>query len=371
MKDATQVLIISPVPPPVHGASLATEILLKGLRLQGTPKVLHINARFSENIEELQGGSIKKLARLAKYLGQTAVQIITRRPRAVVMTPTFYPKPFLKDALFIWLTWLLRVPARVAWFHTNYTAMGYDDQPSWFRKLAKATFRRCTHYVCVSDSLCPVLPDFMPANRRFAIANGVEVKTIPSLPPEEIAPAPLKVLYLSNMDEAKGWRILFGTAERLLTEGHEIAFDFYGAPAKGCSEKEIRRTFEGGRFPEYIRYRGFADSETKTRAFTRTDLLCFPSLNEAFPLTILEAMAHSLPIVASQVGAISDALVDGKGGILVNPGDGVALYHALKNLADHGETRRQMGKFNRSRYAEHYTAEAFVRRWIAFCEDHL
>lgn len=345
-------------------------MLLDGINLDSRLEVRHINARYADRIEDLQGGSLKKWFRLGKYLCRTIIEFLFKRPELVVLTPTFYTKPFLKDSLFIWLAWLLYIPRRAAWLHTSYGAMRYHEQPAWFRWYIRTTFKRCTHYICVSESLCPRLPGFMPAERRIPIANGVEPYAPFDL--EDRYPQNtkvLRVLFFSNMDEAKGWRILFRVAERMLKEGSTAVFDFYGAPASGWSEDNIITEFQNGKCPEKIRYHGFANGEVKDEVFRHADILCFPSFNEAFPLTILEAMAYGLPIVSSQVGAISDALIDGRGGILVEPNSEEALYQGLKALVANDSLRRKMGEFNQARYRDLYTKEAYVERWLNFLRE--
>ena len=60
-------------------------------------------------------------------------------------------------------------------------------------------------------------------------------------------------------------------------------------PASGCALRGA---------PDRIVYVGSLDSDGKTGAFADADIFCFPSLNEAFPLTILEAMSAGVPVAA-------------------------------------------------------------------------
>jgi glycosyltransferase involved in cell wall biosynthesis len=67
-----------------------------------------------------------------------------------------------------------------------------------------------------------------------------------------------------------------------------------------------------------------------------------PSLwQEAFGLAALEPMTYGIPVIASRVGGIPEIVVDGASGVLVEPGDEVALEHALlRLLLDQGERDR-------------------------------
>jgi glycosyltransferase involved in cell wall biosynthesis len=68
-----------------------------------------------------------------------------------------------------------------------------------------------------------------------------------------------------------------------------------------------------------------------------------PSDNEALGLSIVEAMACGLPVVATNVGGIPEVVVDGKTGFLVPPRDPIALASKLATLVESEELRLRMG----------------------------
>ena len=74
------------------------------------------------------------------------------------------------------------------------------------------------------------------------------------------------------------------------------------------------------------------------------DIFVLPSLNEALPIVILEAMAVGLPVVATRVGGVPEIVQDGATGLLVAPGDEAALLDALSRLAEDPALRRQAGR---------------------------
>jgi glycosyltransferase involved in cell wall biosynthesis len=98
------------------------------------------------------------------------------------------------------------------------------------------------------------------------------------------------------------------------------------------------------------------------------DVFVHPSWAEAFPYVILEAMALGRPIVASDVGGIGEALVDGDSGLLVAPRDERALAEALVELlGDRGRAARLgRGALERS---EQFTREAMVARLVGVYEE--
>jgi len=82
----------------------------------------------------------------------------------------------------------------------------------------------------------------------------------------------------------------------------------------------------------------------------RAQVFALSSRSESFPLTVLEAMRARLPVIASNVGGISEAVVDGHTGLLVPIGTADAWADSLKHLLVDRETRDSMGANGRDRY---------------------
>ncbi len=93
----------------------------------------------------------------------------------------------------------------------------------------------------------------------------------------------------------------------------------------------------------------------------QADMLVLPSLaDECLPYVILEAMAHRLPVVSTDVAGIPEMVLDGDTGLVVPPSDRDALAAALARLAAEPADARAMGERGRRRLLEHFTQEAMV-----------
>lgn len=254
----------------------------------------------------------------------------------------------------------------VGWYHMRFETLAYEQRSRVFRCFARLTLRRLDWHVCVSPRLTASMPEFLPRARVISIANGFDptlaVGKVISQETETVT-----VLYLSHMGEAKGWRLLLEVAERLCREFDQLRFIFHGEPAYETTLLEIEKAFGRSKGEGLnIHYGGFANESLKSVLFEEADLLCFPSLNEAFPVTIVEAMAAGLPVVASDVGGIGDAIDSGAGGILVPPGDTAALKEALRLVIADAPLRKAFGAHNRSKHAREFSQAAFWNRWSAF-----
>ncbi len=90
---------------------------------------------------------------------------------------------------------------------------------------------------------------------------------------------------------------------------------------------------------------------------------------EGLPLSVLEAMRAGLPVVATDVGGVGEAVVEGKTGFLVPRGDEEALKARLRTLLLSPDLRASMGEAGRRRYEEAFTLERMLREtWRVYQE---
>lgn len=90
------------------------------------------------------------------------------------------------------------------------------------------------------------------------------------------------------------------------------------------------------------------------------DIFVLPSLNEGISNTILEAMATSLPVIATRVGGNPELVEDAHDGFLFDPGDSRSLASALLQYIGHPDLRRQHGCAGRQKVQENFTVQTMV-----------
>lgn len=100
---------------------------------------------------------------------------------------------------------------------------------------------------------------------------------------------------------------------------------------------------------------------TPERYMMAADIFCLPSYREGFGMTIVEAAACAVPSVASRIYGITDAVADGKTGLLFPVGDVAALMQALLKLIVENDLRKQMGNAARLRAMELFSSEKIIR----------
>lgn len=93
------------------------------------------------------------------------------------------------------------------------------------------------------------------------------------------------------------------------------------------------------------------------------DIFVMPSRSEGLPMALIEAMAAGLPVVASSVGGIPEVVENGVHGLLVEPGDPVALAEAIAVLGRDPSLRARMGAAGRNRVRARFSVEAMVDQY--------
>jgi glycosyltransferase involved in cell wall biosynthesis len=95
------------------------------------------------------------------------------------------------------------------------------------------------------------------------------------------------------------------------------------------------------------------------------DIFVLPSLGEAHPNALLEAMACGLPCVGTRVGGVPEAMEEGRCGLLIDAGDAQGLVSATSRLAGDADLRRELGLAARQRVCLAYSLDKMIEAYAA------
>ena len=146
---------------------------------------------------------------------------------------------------------------------------------------------------------------------------------------------PVRLLYSGRMDRGKGLLVMVAAVGLLVRRGFNVVLDLVGPPQPGDPVlDEVASTARAWRVEQRVVYHGFrALGEDLFRHYRKADIYLSASLaTEGFPRSIWEAMAHSVPVVASQVGSIPALLEDGVSARLVRPRSAEDLAAGMQDI---------------------------------------
>jgi glycosyltransferase involved in cell wall biosynthesis len=228
------------------------------------------------------------------------------------------------------------------------------------RRLGPLQAALTTATVCVSEEERRVAVELGAAQpeRTVVIHNAVDVA---SLPRRHEHNGPARLISVGRLRPPKDYVTLVRALAALAGDSFhaQLVGDGPDRPAleaelAACGlNGEVELTGERGDVPELL---------------AGSDALVLSSRSEGLPLSVLEAMAIGLPVVASAVGGIPELVTDGETGFLVAPGDPDALADRLSRLIADPELRRRMGDAGRLRVRERFDLPAMQRAHVELYE---
>jgi glycosyltransferase involved in cell wall biosynthesis len=166
---------------------------------------------------------------------------------------------------------------------------------------------------------------------------------------------------VAKLQPKKGIHILLNAAAPIIKKFPSIKFLIVGddADTAGAYLKQLKSLVHQLNITEHIIFSGYRDDIPQIMEVI--DIFLFPSFSESFGRSLLEAMAASKPIIASNVGGIPEVVVDGETGMLIPPGNSTELAAAISYLLKNNNLRKKMGTKGRKRVEELFTMEKNVK----------
>ena len=179
----------------------------------------------------------------------------------------------------------------------------------------------------------------------------------------EAASLPVNLLFLSNLIPSKGVYVLLDACRILKDKGLDFQCNFVGGETKEIDRARFEAEVQKRGLEGMVRYEGPKYGEEKEEYWRSSDVFVQPTFEDCFPLTIVEAMQHGLPVVSTDEGAVPDMVADGVNGFVCERKDVSGLAGALERLITDAALRMRMGEVGRKRYEEEFTLERFEERF--------
>ena len=301
---------------------------------------------------------------------------IVKVPTAILPRPTFFinhfPAHFRRkmkqydivhfhndtDLSFPFFSYGLRMPKIFHCHCLDTTYYHYKRNP-----IARQIFLRSADiFIALSRFLSGMLSDLgVPKENIRIVPNGVDVNRFREGTGEKNENL---LLFVGRLDPKKGIRVLLqslkhlNTPVKLVMIGPSSTYKEYSRGIVKLIDDVGKKTMHT------VTYLGRVAPQELVRWYQKASILVLPSISESFPMVNIESLACGTPVVASNVGAVSEVVRDHENGILVPPGNPIKLAEALQYLLDNEDTRLKFGKQGVKWIVENFSSEVTITRLI-------
>lgn len=237
----------------------------------------------------------------------------------------------------------------------------FDGSNRLGRIIIARALRQADVVVALSASWRAAIGVMSPTARVVVIENAV---AIPESTPRECAARRddrCHFIMLGPMDRSKGVADALTAATTLAARQTPFRLTLAGPPGDVGDERSIPRKLESQGLHECVRYVGPVTGADKTALLNSGDVFLQPSHVEGMPMSILEAIAHGIPVVGSMVGAIPEVIEHGLHGLLVPPREPAALVNAMTRMVRWPSARDEMGINARRLAADRFSSDRLDR----------
>lgn len=286
-------------------------------------------------------GLLQRLTFGVKLMVTTAWRAIFQHAD-IIEVHTASSRDFLKHAAVIFAAKLTGRPVMLR-IHGGNFANVYESASPGSQRLIRWLLRLPSRVVVLSNGWAKIISRIQPQAKATVIPNSVDCHVL-----GEIAlhrhPAASDILLLGNLCADKGHFDMIEAAAIVARSFPDCVFLFAGAERDKGALQQLQSSARELDIEANVTFLGPIFGDDKMNALTRAGIFAMPSHLENMPISLMEAMAAGLPVVASNVGAISEMVEDKRTGLLIEARDTGGLADALLTLLNDHQRRYEMGK---------------------------
>lgn len=272
----------------------------------------------------VETNNVKKILFFAKAVKRIQREFKTNKPDVVHMHMS-YKGSFTRKFFLHKLCKKNGIPD-IIHLHGSEFKKWFDESDDKKKEEIKTLLKESAGVIVLGDKWKEVVKKIEPTTKAVVVNNTVR---IPNCTVEWNLP--ITVLFMGVLIKRKGVADLIRAVDILKKKNRldNVKFVIAGS---GVEEAELKTMCKKLELDKYINFVGWTSGEKKERLFRESQMLVLPSYNEGLPVSILEAISYGMPVVATCVGDISAAIIDGENGYLVEPGDVDALANSIYKL---------------------------------------
>ncbi len=358
-----KVLFLLHLPPPIHGSSLVGFYIKNSDLLKDNLDSRFINLLASRKTSNSGKITIDKILNFFILTNKLLIEILTRKPNICYFALSSTGAALYKDFILVLILKLFRVKIV---FHLHNKGI-IDSGKLKINDFVYRVIFRNSGAIVLAPSLVYDVEKYIDKINIHVCNNGIPADVSNRLNFTNNIP---NILFLSNLFESKGLKILIQALKLLKNDGVLFSCSIVGAPGD-VSKEELENYIELNDLEGVVSYEGVKYDEQKELCFAKADIFAFPTFypNECFPLVLIEAMKYKIPIVTTNEGGIADMVEDGVTGFLVKQQNIESLKEKLTYLINNPTERKNIGEKGYEKFKNEFTLEKFEFTFLSILRD--
>lgn len=358
-KPLPAVVVMAQTPPPFHGQSVMQQYLVD--EQWSWCNKSHIRLDYSDDVSQIGRFSFRKVTRLFSIL-----RLLRKQTSAAKADLIYYPPagpnriPLYRDVITIWVA-RRRGKKIVLHFHAGGLDELIKKMSAPEKWLIKKGFSNIDYAIVLLPRLIPEVSWFSP-RQTFVLPNGIKDEAVENISRKKQGDD-IVFLFVGNLTEKKGIFILLEAARICREKGLSFRLHIMGAAHSADIQANIETMIRTYALGDRVCMLGSLSGKAKWEVFAAADVFCLPTFaTEAMPVSILEAMMYSLPVISTHWRAIPDIIDEGVQGFLVPIGDPISLAGKMIYFITHPEKIMEMGQRGRLKYSQEFNVNLHLHR---------
>jgi len=352
----SKILMILHLPPPVHGAAMVGQYIHDSRLINEQFECRYINLAIAGALEDIGKFSLYKFKAVFSLLRKIRKEVNNFKPDLVYVTPNAKGGAFFKEYIIVQMVKSKRCRV-VAHYHNKGVSTKQDQ---WLYNMFYKRFFKNLKVILLGRSLYYDVERYVKWENVYICPNGIPSdESIKKKRSENVVP---RLLFLSNLIESKGVIVLLDALKFLKDRGFSFVCDFVGGETAEIDSKRFYEEVHMRGLSDLAIYKGRKYGNEKDAEIEACDIFILPTMNDCFPLVLLEAMMHGKPVVTTPIGAITDIVENEITGFIVEQNNADQLADKIALLLESEELRIRMGKEGQRKFQSEFTIEKFEKR---------
>jgi len=338
MKNEINIIIITPELSKEGGGGIAiyTQILAKELSLDFEVK----------RVVTLKEHTIVNRVRVLLFSIVKVFYLLNRKKIKIAHIHTAHDYSFFRKSIFVRLCKFFKTPV-ILHLHSPSFALSFKNKSEKQQNNIRKIFKLADKVIVLSQREKEWYLDNIEKRLPLVVYNGMNDLMTSS---DKVSQRRNTILFLGQLGHRKGTYDLIKAFKKVLENYSDAKLILAG----DGEVDECQKLVKSLQMDNSVEFLGWIGLEKKRELLNSSKIFVLPSHQEAFPLTILEAMSTRLPIISTFVGGIPEAIENNISGLLINAGDIEALSKNILKLLNNNLLCGKIGESGREHYLTHF-----------------